>query len=121
MVQDTPNTCGAQTRAGTPCAHPPMRGKKRCHLHGGKSTGPKEPHRPYGEQRHLKHGLYADHFDPVEPGIAVFSAVLVSSFVTRRIVSPIQEMTGASQRIADGRYDERVQIAGEDELAGLAR
>lgn len=51
---------------------------------------------------------------------ATATAILVSSFVTRRIVSPIEEMTRASQRIADGRYDERVHVAGEDELGELA-
>jgi histidine kinase len=51
---------------------------------------------------------------------AAATAVLVSSFVTRRIVSPIEEMTRASQRIADGRYDERVRVVGEDELGKLA-
>lgn len=52
--------------------------------------------------------------------IAVFSAVVVSTFVTRRVVRPIQVMTAASQRIADGRYNERVQVAGGDELAKLS-
>lgn len=33
--------CGAKTRAGTPCQCKPEAGKKRCKLHGGKSTGPK--------------------------------------------------------------------------------
>ena len=51
---------------------------------------------------------------------ATATALLVSSFVTRRIVSPIQEMTQASQRIADGRYDERVHVVSEDELGELA-
>ena len=31
--------CGAKTRAGPPCKKPAMRGKARCQLHGGKSTG----------------------------------------------------------------------------------
>ena len=57
----------------------------------------------------------------VAASLAVVAAVLVSTFVTRRIVRPIQEMTSASQRIATGRYDERVLVAGEDELAGLAQ
>lgn len=52
--------------------------------------------------------------------LAVVTAVFVSSFVTRRIVRPVQEMTQASQRIASGRYDERVAVIGEDELADLA-
>jgi len=31
--------CGATTRAGTPCQCPAIRGRKRCHLHGGLSPG----------------------------------------------------------------------------------
>jgi histidine kinase len=57
----------------------------------------------------------------VATGIATITAVLVSTFVTRRIVSPVQEMKAASQRIANGRYEERVQVVGEDELADLAQ
>lgn len=57
----------------------------------------------------------------VAAGIATLTAVIISSFVTRRIVSPIQQMKEASQRIANGRYDERVQVIGEDELADLAQ
>lgn len=33
--------CGARTRKGTPCQCKPLPGKRRCRLHGGKSTGPK--------------------------------------------------------------------------------
>lgn len=33
--------CGARTRAGHPCRAPHVRGKKRCRMHGGLSTGPK--------------------------------------------------------------------------------
>jgi len=29
--------CGARTRGGTPCRRPPLAGRKRCALHGGKS------------------------------------------------------------------------------------
>jgi histidine kinase len=57
----------------------------------------------------------------VAASLAVVTAVLVSTFVTRRIVKPVQEMTAASRRIANGRYDERVQAAGDDELAELGR
>ena len=32
--------CGAQNRRGGPCQAPAMRGRTRCQLHGGKSTGP---------------------------------------------------------------------------------
>ncbi len=57
----------------------------------------------------------------VAASLAFVTAVLVSTFVTRRIVKPVQAMTAASQRIANGRYDERVQTVGEDELAELGR
>ena len=30
-------TCGAQTRAGSPCKKPPIQGRTRCRLHGGLS------------------------------------------------------------------------------------
>jgi histidine kinase len=53
--------------------------------------------------------------------VATVAAVVVSSFVTRRIVSPIQELEQASQRIAGGRYNERVHVKSDDELGKLAR
>ena len=31
--------CHAKTRRGTPCLKPALKGKTRCQLHGGKSTG----------------------------------------------------------------------------------
>jgi hypothetical protein len=34
-------TCGARTRAGTPCKMRNFRARGRCRLHGGLSTGPK--------------------------------------------------------------------------------
>ena len=33
--------CGAKTRAGGKCQRWPNKGKRRCKLHGGMSTGPK--------------------------------------------------------------------------------
>jgi histidine kinase len=50
---------------------------------------------------------------------SVLVALLVSLFLSRRIVAPVQAMSNATQRIADGRYDERVQVNGRDELAQL--
>lgn len=57
----------------------------------------------------------------VAGSLALFTAVMVGSFLTRRIVQPIQAMHAASTRIAAGHYDERVDIVGEDELAELGR
>ena len=33
--------CGARTRRGTSCLKPALKGKTRCQLHGGLSTGPR--------------------------------------------------------------------------------
>jgi histidine kinase len=56
---------------------------------------------------------------------AVIAASLValgaSIIISRTIVSPVRSMTNASARIAEGRYDERVDLQGNDELAQLAK
>ena len=52
---------------------------------------------------------------------ALVTAVAVSVFVSRRVVTPIRQMMQASQHIADGHYAERVQAASDDELGQLAR
>ena len=55
---------------------------------------------------------------------AFVSAVAVSVFVSRRVVTPVREMMTASRHIAEGHYDERVGVPGDpdeaDELAQLA-
>ncbi|GAB4446100.1 MAG: ATP-binding protein [Anaerolineae bacterium] len=52
--------------------------------------------------------------------LAAFTAVVVSVFVSRRVVTPIRQMMQASRRIANGDYHERVQELGMDELGQLA-
>jgi signal transduction histidine kinase len=47
-------------------------------------------------------------------------AIALSLLFTRRVIAPVRAMSHATQRIADGRYDERVQVNGKDELAQLA-
>jgi len=57
---------------------------------------------------------------------AVSVAIFVSVFISRQVVAPVHKMKTFSQRIAEGRYDERVQISGDvskgdiDELNQLA-
>ncbi len=51
---------------------------------------------------------------------AMAAAIMLSFLFSRRVVAPVRAMSRASQRIADGRYDERVEVNGEDELAQLA-
>jgi Signal transduction histidine kinase len=51
---------------------------------------------------------------------ATVVAIILSLYLSRNVIAPIRVMSLASQRIAEGRYDERVQVPGEDELAQLA-
>lgn len=55
--------CLALTRYGTACQKPPLRGKKRCRLHGGASTGPRTAE---GKARiaaaHYRHGRRSKKF-----------------------------------------------------------
>ena len=45
-------TCNAETRNGTPCQKPPVKGRDRCRLHGGNQAR--------GADHHLyQHGLYS--------------------------------------------------------------
>ena len=51
---------------------------------------------------------------------ATLVAVLLSVYLSRNVIAPMRAMSVATQRIADGHYEERVQMQGEDELAQLA-
>ena len=52
---------------------------------------------------------------------ALASAIVVSVFVSRRVVTPIRQMMVASRTIATGHYRQRVEVTSEDELGQLAR
>ena len=55
--------CDAKTRKGTACQKPPIKGKRRCRLHGGLSSGPKSAE---GKSRiaetHYRHGRRSKKF-----------------------------------------------------------
>lgn len=52
---------------------------------------------------------------------ALAAAVVVSLFVSRKIVEPLQNLTAVSRRLALGVYRERVSIDSNDELAQLGQ
>ncbi|MFH1146653.1 MAG: PAS domain S-box protein [Pseudomonadota bacterium] len=52
-------------------------------------------------------------------GITPFG-VLISIFVSKKIVRPIKELAGASEKIAEGDYTKRAIIESEDEIGMLA-
>jgi len=47
--------CGAKIRSGGSCRSPAVRGKRRCHMHGGAL----ESGAPRGNQNARKHGRFA--------------------------------------------------------------
>lgn len=51
---------------------------------------------------------------------AMLAALALSFLFSRGVIAPVLAMSQATQRIADGRYEERVQAVGQDELAQLA-
>lgn len=51
---------------------------------------------------------------------ATVVALALSFYLSQNVIAPVQAMSFATQRIAEGRYDERILVQGEDELAQLA-
>ena len=61
----------------------------------------------------------------IRAGIAAFIvALVVSILISRKVVAPVQAMTAATQSIAEGHYEQRVEVRGSqregDELTQLA-
>jgi len=54
-------------------------------------------------------------------GVAVVAAAGASLFLSQRIVQSIQALAAASRHIADGHYEERLPVPGDDELGELTR
>ncbi len=52
---------------------------------------------------------------------AVLTAVGLAYVVSRRITSPIRAVVAGTRRVAQGRYDQRIQVNGPEELAELAK
>jgi len=47
--------------------------------------------------------------------------ITITTFITRRIVSPVKELNTATQDIAEGKLDRRIEIKTHDEIADLGR
>src|SRR6266536_5459914 len=45
---------------------------------------------------------------------AIVTAIILSFYLSRNVITSIRALSQATQRIADGRYEERVQVPGED-------
>jgi histidine kinase len=82
---------------------------------GGQGQGP-------GFGRTLFESFRATLFESLSYAVtaSVLAALLVSFVLSRRILAPVRTLSDASQHIAEGHYDERVQVKGTDEIAQLA-
>ncbi|GAB4401143.1 MAG: ATP-binding protein [Anaerolineales bacterium] len=76
----------------------------------------------FGYGRTLYENFQASMFESLAYAVtaSVIAALLVSWFLSRRIVAPVQNLADASLNIANGNYSERVQVSGSDEIAKLA-
>jgi hypothetical protein len=71
--------CGARAkRTGQPCQSPAIKGKARCRMHGGRSTGP-----PKGNKNALRHGKRSAEARAIRFHLAVMARLL-----TRRYGNP---------------------------------
>jgi signal transduction histidine kinase len=96
-----------------------MAGMNQSIMNGGMGMGQGQGQ---GFGKTLFENFRASMFDSLGYAVtaSVFAALLVSLFLSRRIVAPVRTLTSASQHITEGHYDERVQVNGSDEIAQLA-
>ncbi len=104
--------CGARTRRGTACRRWPIKGKHRCRLHGGKSSGA-PPAALMGNNNATKHGSYAKailpHERPLVPQIRALAGTLDEELVLLRL--QLRRTV-----VAQSQY-ERLQCVLENDLA----
>ena len=97
---------------------------------GGLGMGPGMMGGGQGQGRGMGPGMMNDFYDNflvtfnealvIAVIAASIAAGIVSILISRRVVAPVRAMMTVSQRIAEGRYDERVQVENTDELGQLA-
>jgi len=97
-------------------------------MRGGNAPGPNQP-RPGAQHPGRGPDITAELYDNFRASFnealtysllaATLAALAVSLFFSRSVVAPLRAMMKASQRIAEGHYDERVAVTGSDELAQL--
>jgi signal transduction histidine kinase len=52
---------------------------------------------------------------------ATLLALIVGGLLARQVIRPLRQLTYAADRIAEGHFDDRLHVNGEDEVAQLAR
>ena len=54
-------------------------------------------------------------------GFAVLAAILISLFISRQVVSPVQHLVQATEAVSAGNYDREIHVRTRDEIGDLAR
>lgn len=52
--------------------------------------------------------------------LVLVAAMIAVYFISNRVISPLREMSVAAERFAKGKFDTRVRVRGDDEVARLA-
>lgn len=87
--------CGAKTRSGGPCKKAAL-ANGRCRLHGGKSTGPKDPSKLKGNKNALKDTLTDEERElfnlaSTDPKTQVDNGLKLSEIRIRRMMTRIKQ------------------------------
>ena len=110
--------CGAKTRSGGKCQRPALAGKNRCALHGGKSTGPRNPARPIGNRRAAKPGsLYSRYLTAEEQQLAgelELGSVDEELRLTR--IRLLRALAREQERADEPELDERIEREVDDKV-----
>lgn len=81
--------------------------------------GPVPEHLARDLYRNFRAAVHESMFMAVS--VSAAAALLISLFISRRVVEPVRTLGAATGRIAAGHYSERVAVPGDDELGDLAR
>ncbi len=105
--------------AGTQLASTPLLSLGQSASETGQLTAGSQPDDSASQQERFQ--TVVDQALLISAFAALAAAVVVSLFVSRRIVEPLQALTFTSQRLARGYYHERTSIRSDDELADLSQ
>ncbi len=127
MNQNTKDQrCGAKTRVGNPCRKHPVPGRKRCRLHGGCSTGPRDPAKLGGNANAVVHGIYSQRLAPEEEALVdeiraragtLDEELVVARLQLRRAVMAQDDIQGVSAE-DDSTGFELSEVKSEGDLLG---
>lgn len=92
--------CGARTRAGSPCRTPPLRGRARCRMHGGKAPrGVASPHFVHGQRSRTMPARLRDRYEEAlaDPELLAMSRqIALSDAFEEELLQQLDQQTGSA-------------------------